>query len=90
MFRVKIGTIPVIFRPKFHEISHQYPTRFCQNSFKEKPFDLKQTKFAISSRGPRLWNKILHQNQKSILYEASFKREVKNSLFHLQNEVEFF
>ena len=40
-------------------------------NFKESRFSLKITKFAISSRGPRLWNKILHNNTKALTSYSS-------------------
>ena len=41
-------------------------------------------------RGPRLWNNILDQQQKSIDHETIFKESVKLSLLSLENEIRFF
>ena len=43
---------------RFTDINHQYPTRFSQNNFARRKMKLSRTKFAISSRGPRLWNNV--------------------------------
>ena len=64
MFCVKNNTIPSTFQNKFQIVGHQYPTRFSENNFVEPRVGLKLTKFAISSRGPRLWNKVLNNNTK--------------------------
>ena len=60
MFKVKNGLIPFanVFQIKFDMISHDYFTKNSMCNFKASWFSLKVTKFAISSRRPRLWNKI--------------------------------
>ena len=90
MHKVKTNTAPLLFRTKFQEIQHIYPTRFSKNSFVENQLVYSQTKFAVSSRGPRLWNNILDQQQKAIDHETSFKQSVKLSLLSLENEIRFF
>ena len=65
MFKAKNGLIPVAFQNKFNMISHDYFTKNSMCNFKEPRFSLKITKFAILSRGPRLWNKILDNNTKA-------------------------
>ena len=57
MFRVKNNTIPEAFRTKFQIVQHNYATRHSKNNFEKPKITLKATKFAIPSRGPRLWNK---------------------------------
>ena len=54
MFKLKSGFIPDAFQNKFSMISHDYFTKNSICNFKEPRFSLKITKFAISSRGPRL------------------------------------
>ena len=66
------------------------PTRFSKNSFVQNQLVYSQTKFSVSSRGPRLWNNILDQQQKSIDHETIFKESVKLSLLSLENEIRFF
>ena len=90
MFKIKTNTAPLVFRTKFKEIQHIYPTRFSKNSFVENQLVYSQTKFSVSSRGPRLWNNILDQHQKSIDHETIFKESVKLSLLSLENEIRFF
>ena len=56
-------------------------------NFKELQFSLKVTTFAISSRGPRFWNKILDNNTKAY---SLFQTTIKNRLINLENVVLFF
>ena len=49
-----------------------------------------QTKFAVLSRGPRLWNRLLNQKQKNMAYINDFKNSVKTSLLYLENEIIYF
>ena len=90
MFRIKTNTAPLFFRTQFKEIQHIYPAKFSKNSFVENQLVYSQTKFSVLSRGPRLWNNILDQQQKSIDHETIFKESVKLSLLSLENEIKFF
>ena len=54
IFQVKNGLISDLLQDKFNMISHDYFTKNSKYNFKEPRFTLKVTKFAISSRGPRL------------------------------------
>ena len=54
IFQVKNGLISDLLQDKFNMISHDYFTKNSKCNFKEPRFTLKVTKFAISSRGPRL------------------------------------
>ena len=57
MFRVKTNTTPETLQDKFKVIKHNYSTRYKEYNFKEPNILFRVTKFALSSRGPRLWNK---------------------------------
>ena len=58
--------------------------------FKEPQFSLKITKFAMSSRGTRLWNKIVDNNTKAFISYSLFQTTRKNRLINLENVVLFF
>ena len=90
MFRIKTNTAPCIFENQFTEIQHRYSTRFSKNSFVESQLVYSQTKLSVSSRGPRLWNKLLDQQQKSLDSETCFKKSIKLSLLSLENKIRFF
>ena len=90
IFKVKMNTAPRVFQTQFTEIQHQYSTRFSKNSFVENQLVYSQTKFSVSSRGPRLWNNLLDQQQKSLDRETCFKKSIKLSLLSLENEIRYF
>ena len=91
MFQIKRDTAPETFRNNFRKISDRYPTGFSQSNFVEGNILSKQTKFAVSSRGPRIWNRLLNQEQKNMAnINNGFKNSVKTSLFYLENEILYF
>ena len=75
MFKVKNGSIPDTFQNRFYLISHDYLTKNSIHNFKEPMFNLKITNFAMSSRGPRLWNKILDNNTKAFTSSSLFQKK---------------
>ena len=90
MFKVQNSLIPETFQNKFNMISHDYFTKISTCNFKETRFRLKVAKFAISSRGPRLWNKILDNNTKVFTSYSSFQTTIENRLINLENVLLFF
>ena len=90
MFKIKANTAPCIFENQFTEIQHQYSTTFSKNSFVKSQLVYTQTKFSVSSRGPRLWNKLLDQQQKSLDRKTSSKKSIKLTLPSFENELRFF
>ena len=90
MHITKYGINPRIFLPKFREVDHQYPTGFSQNSFYYKRSTCKTTSFAITLRGPTIWNKFLRQHEKSIPHLLSFLKQIKFKLLNSNKEKEFY
>ena len=82
MHKTRYGINPRIFLPRFREVDHQYPTRFSQNSFYYKRSACKTTSFAITFRGPTIWNNFLSQHEKSIPHLLSFLKQIKFKLFN--------
>ena len=72
MLRVKNNTIPEALWTKFQI------TEECKITFKA-------TKFGISSRGPRLWNKHFDKFLKTITSALLFKARLKEYLVKLRN-----
>ena len=70
--RVKNNTIPEAFRTKFQIVQHSYATRHSENKFEEPKITFNATKFAISSRGPRLWDKHTDRFVKTITSAVRF------------------
>ena len=85
MFRVKNNTIPEAFVNKFEIVHYQYLTRHSENNFIEPEIYFKATKFAVSSRGPRLWNSLTDKDTKTITLIPLFKRRLKNHLIKIKN-----
>ena len=91
MFKIKSKTAPSVFQANFIEVHHPYSVRFSEDSFVENQTVLTQkNKFAVLSRGPRLWNKLLNWQQKAVEREASFKQSIKLTLLLLENKLRFF
>ena len=90
MFRVKNNTIPEAFPTKFQIVQHNYATRHCENNFEEPKITLKATKFAISSRGPRLWSKHTDRFVKTITSALVFKAKLKEYLIKLSHVTNYF
>ena len=90
MFKIKRDSAPTAFRNDFREISHWYPTGFSQSNFAEGNILSNQAKFAVSSQGPRLRNRLLNQDKKNMAYVNDFKNSVKTSLLYLENEIYFW
>ena len=90
MHKTKYGINPQIFLPKFREVDHQYLTRFSENSFYYKRSACKTTSFAITLRGPTIWNSFLSQHEKSIPHLLSFLKQIKFKLLNSNKETEFY
>ena len=90
MFKIKTNKAPRIFENQFMEIQRQYSTRFSRNNVVKSQLIYSKTKFSVSLRGPRLWNKLLDQQKISLDRETCFKKSIKLSLLSLENEIRFF
>ena len=90
MHKTKYGINLRIFLPKFREVDHQYPTRFSRNSFYYKISACKTTSFAVTLRGPIIWNNFLSQQEKSIPHLLSFLKQIKFKLLNSNKETEFY
>ena len=76
-------------KPIYGDLASIYSTRFSKNRFVESQLVYSQTKFSVSPRGPRLWNKLLDQQQKSLDRKTSFKK-INKTFLSLENELRFF
>ena len=85
MHQVKTSNAPYVFREKFKYPSHKYPTTFSKNNFLVPKLSLQKSRFKISVRGPRLWNKILLDSQKVLEKSNLFKAKTKEMLVNTEN-----
>lgn len=70
--RVKVNTASTAFYKHFNKVNHSYSTRFSEKRFAENNIVLTHAKFAVSLRGPKLWNNFLNIKQRVIEHEVSF------------------
>ena len=79
---------PTIFHQSFENINHKYSTKYFNNNF--IILSLTVSKFAISVRGPLLWNKFLKESTKYSPSFTSFKQFLKRQLHEYENEMSLF
>ena len=85
--RIKSNTIPSALQEKFPLLQRNYPTNFSKNNYKDPKLNLRTTKFAISSRGPRLWSKLATKETKSLTYDKLLKNITRDLLLRMKNEL---
>ena len=66
IFIVHNETVPKSFQTKFQYIEHKYKTRQSKDNFIIPKTNTRSTCFAISSRGPRIWNSLTNNPFKII------------------------
>ena len=89
-FMLKLNLAPNIFSKTFNEIKHKYPTNYSAINFLIPQKQLKESKFSISVRGPKIWNNFLSNQTKSISSLSLFKTTIKNKLHNFKNEITLF
>ena len=91
IFKTRNGINPDIFSNKFQNIEHKYPTRFSDNNFYVPQTWRNFLRFAISSRAPSLWNKILPRYMKDFDSLPRFKNKLKDFLNEdIEKEQQYF
>ena len=65
-------------------IHHHYPKKHSENNFIDPKIYFKATKFALSSREPRLWNTLADKYTKQITSTSLFKTKFKNHLIKIK------
>ena len=85
MFRARSNSISETFQNKFKIIEHNYPARYSEYNFKEPNILLRVTKSAISSRGPRIWNRHTDKLLKTTNSLPLFKAKIKDRFIKLKN-----
>ena len=87
MFKSQHRLSPTVFQNMFKKIEHKYPTNFANNNFKIPNLNLKSTRFAISTRGPTLWNALLTDKIKTVENLSTFQSVTTQLMFSLHNEM---
>ena len=81
---------PRIFNDLIKKPVHKYPTNFSKSNFCLKNVSLNSTKYWISFRGPKLWNEILHKEEKELESYSLFQNIIKSKLLMIENETKYF
>ena len=90
MHRTKNKNVPHIFRKLFDLPCHVYSTNFSLINFLVPQTFLKTTRFAISARGPLLWNNCFSKEEKDIDNFLLFKKRAKEKIMKLSTVAIFF
>ena len=89
MFRVHNETIPKNFQTKLQYIEHKYEIRQSKDNFIIPKGNTGITRFAISSRGPRIWNSLINNPTKTIDFYPLFNSTLKENLLKLKTETNY-
>ena len=81
---------PRIFNDLIKKLVHKYPTNFLKSNFCFKNVSLNSTKYSVSFRGPKLWNEILHKEEKELESYSLFQNIIKSKLLMTENETKYF
>ena len=90
IFRVHNETILKNFQTKFQYIEHKYEARKSKDNFIIPKRKTRITRFAISSRGPPIWNSLTNNPTETIDFYLLFKSTIKENLLKLKTETHYF
>ena len=79
MYKLNKNKAPLTFNELIKKPFHKYPTKFSENHFDLKAISLKSTKYCISFRGPKIWNKFLTKEEKELQSFSIFKKVVHST-----------
>ena len=87
MYRLENSNIPAFFNDIVKKPEHKYPTKFSSLNYTLRKYSFTNSRFAISFRGPKLWNEILNKEEKGTESHTFFK---KCKLLDMENEYSYF
>ena len=90
MYKLNTNQVPSIFNDLIKKPERKYPTKFSKICFNLKAFSLKTTKYAISYRGPKIWNYFLTKSEKELQSLSVFKKTIHSKLLENEHELDFF
>ena len=90
MHKIKNKNAPRVFQDLFSVPCHAYPTNFSLSNFLVPRTALKSSRFAISTRGPYLWNTCLTKREKEIDNFLLFKHRSKEKILELSTATNLF
>ena len=89
MYKLNKNKAPPTFNELIKKPFHKYPTKFSENCYRLKAISVKSTKYCISFRGPKIWNKFLTKEEKELQSFSIFKKVVPSKLFEGEHELEY-
>ena len=89
MFKAKNGELPTVLQNELTKRNHKYETRNIKNTFRLPLCNTRYSRYSISYRGPRIWNKYSNHisNTESIIV---FKTRAKTLLNSSDINIELF
>ena len=88
MYKIKNNITLPVFQPSFTEVNSKYNTKSSNKFY--KPFcNTKHAQYAITYRGPYLWNSIIDKKLQNNSLEV-FKNTVKHICLQLENAHIYF
>ena len=90
MYKLNKNKAPLTFNELIKKPLHKYPTKFSENCFSLKAIFLKSTKYYISFRGPKIWNKFLTKEEKKLQSFSIFKKAANSKLLEDEHEFKYF
>ena len=88
MHKIKNNNSLPVFQPSFTEVNSKYKTKSSHKFY--KPFcNTKLAQYAITYRGPYLWNSIIDKKLQNVSFEV-FKNKVKHICLQLENAHIYF
>ena len=85
MHKVRNGTAPAVFLPKFQKPALPNPTNSSKLNYLKPISQLSRSKYRISVRGSALWNQFLTESEKEIENQLLFKSKLKLKLLSYEN-----
>ena len=90
MHRLSIDGLPKHFNNTFKKPDHTYLAKFPICNYSLIKHSLKSSKFAVSYRGPKLWNEFLSNEEKKIESQILFQKRLKSKLLDMETELSNF
>ena len=89
MHKVKNNNITHVFKQTFSEVNNKYNTKSSNVNFYKPLFKTKCAQYAISYRGPHLWNTLVPKTLQNASFNT-FKQKIKTMCLQLDNEDTYF
>ena len=89
MHKVKNNNITHVFKQSFSEVNNKYNTKSSSINFYEPLFKTRCEQYAISYRGPHLWNTLVPKTLQKVSFDT-FKQKIKTMFLQLDNEDTYF